>query len=150
MGHTYTDVLLHVVFSTKGRRPTIEERFRQRLHEYLSGIARNEFGAALRLGGTVDHLHGLIRLRPDIALSDAMCAWKSRSSKWVHDTFERTRDFAWQGGYAAFGVSESNRDEVIAYIDHQAEHHRRRTFEEELLALLQRHGIEYDPRYVWD
>ena len=150
MGHTYTKTLLHVVFSTKDRRPTMDERFRPRLYEYLAGVARNEFGHAIRLGGTADHLHGLVLLRPDVALSDAMRMWKSVSSKWVHETFEKTRDFAWQTGYAAFSVSPSNEEQVTAYIDGQAEHHRRQTFEEELIALLARHGIQYDPRYIWE
>lgn len=150
MGHTYCKLLTHVVFSTKGRRPTIEERFRQRLFEYMAGLARAEFGHAVRLGGTADHVHGLIVVRPDVALSDAMRKWKSLSSKWVHETFERSADFGWQSGYAAFSVSLSNEEQVRAYIDSQAEHHRRQTFQDELIALLGRHGIEYDPQYIWD
>jgi REP element-mobilizing transposase RayT len=150
MGHTYSNLLVHAVFGTKDRRPTIHESFRTRLHEYLGGIAREEFGRALQIGGTADHVHGLILLRTDVAVADAMRAWKSLSSGWVHKTFSGEGDFVWQNGYAAFSVSESNADQVKRYIVNQESHHRKQTFEEEFLALLERHGIEYDPRSVWD
>ena len=89
-------------------------------------------------------------MRTDVAVADAMRAWKSLSSGWVHKTFPAERDFAWQNGYAAFSVSESNADEAQRYIANQESHHRKQTFEEEFLALLKRHGIEYDPRFVRD
>lgn len=147
MGHTFAKLLVHVVFGTKHRRPQLGQQVRHRLYAYLAGIARNEFGHALRIGGTADHLHGLLVVRPDVALADAMRLWKGLSSKWIHETFRHARDFAWQSGYAAFSVSESGAEKVIRYIDRQEEHHRRLSFEEELAALLERHGIEYDPQY---
>lgn len=116
----------------------------------LGGIAREEFGRALQIGGTADHVHGLILLRTDVAVADAMRTWKSLSSGWVHKTFPAEQDFAWQNGYAAFSVSRSNAEQVKKYIGDQESHHRKQTFEEEFLALLDRHGIEYDPRSVWD
>ena len=148
MGHTHTRLLVHVIFSTKNRRPLIQPGFRKRLHKYLGGIARHEFGCALTIGGTDDHVHGLLSLRPDVSVADAICKWKSLSSGWVHKTIAEAADFAWQEGYAAFSVSQSRAADVIAYIARQEEHHRKRTFDEEFAELLQRHQINYDPGKV--
>jgi REP element-mobilizing transposase RayT len=150
VGHTFSNLLVHVIFGTKGRLPTIRESFRLRLYEYMSGIARTEFGRALCIGGTPNHAHGLIVLTTDVSVAEAVRKWKSISSKWVHETFPEDQDFAWQSGYGAFSVSRSNVHEVAGYIERQVEHHRKVTFEEEFVAFLNRHGIEYDPRYVWD
>ena len=150
MGHTFSNLLVHVIFGTKGRRRAILEPFRPRLHEYLAGVARAEFGSALTIGGTEDHLHGLLLIRADVSVSEAMRKWKSLSSGWLHETFAEARDFAWQTGFAVFSVSESMKGAVTTYIAGQAEHHRRQTFEEEYLAFLDGHGIKYDRRYVWD
>ena len=122
MGHTYAKILVHVIFSTKGRRRTIDEDIRQRLHEYLGGIARKEFGKAMQVGGTDDHLHALLSLRTDVAVADAMRMFKGLSSAWVHNNFPESSDFAWQEGYAAFTVSQSVAGDVIEYIVNQAEH----------------------------
>lgn len=149
MGHTYTNLVVHAVFSTKERRPLIHDFFRPRLFAYLSGLARNEFRGALVVGGTENHVHGLLVLPPTMCLADVMCKWKSLSSKWVHETFPGESDFDWQDGYGAFTVSRSNVPQVAAYIANQAQHHMTMTFEEEFIALLKRQGIEYDPRYVW-
>jgi REP element-mobilizing transposase RayT len=100
-----------------------------RLHEYLCGLARDEFGKAVKVGGTEDHIHGLISLRTDVALAHAMNRWKSLSSGWIHKTFPDMGDFAWQAGYGAFSVSQSSAPAVISYIEGQASHHRRKTFE---------------------
>ena len=150
MSHTYSCLLVHAVFSTKERRLTIHESFRQRLYEYMGGIARHEFGRSLVVGGTADHVHGLLSIRPAVSVAEAMRQWKSLSSKWVHDTFPQRGDFAWQEGYGAFSVSPSNADAVERYIRGQEAHHKRMTFQEEFVALLKRHGIEYDPATVWD
>jgi putative transposase len=150
MGHTFSNLLVHVIFGTKERLPTIREPLRPRLYEYMSGIARAEFGRALCIGGTANHVHGLIVLTTDVSVAEAVRKWKSLSSKWAHETFPDSQDFAWQSGYGAFSVSRSNVPKVAGYIERQAEHHRKVTFEEEFVAFLERHGIEYDPRYVWD
>jgi len=144
MGHTYTNLLVHTVFGTKDRRPAIRDSFRLRLYEYLSGVARHEFGQALAIGGAADHIHGLFMLKTDIPLADAMKKWKSLSSGWVHKTFPAEKDFAWQDGYGAFSVSRSLVPQVAAYIGRQEEHHKKMTFDEELRRLLARHGIEAD------
>jgi len=149
MGHTYANLVFHVVFSTKERRPRMHDSFRPALFEYLSGIARNEFRGALAVGGTENHVHGLVVLPTDKSMAEAMQKWKGASSGWVHSTFPGEGDFAWQEGYGAFSVSQSNVKQVAAYIAGQAEHHKKMTFEEEYVALLKRHGIAFDPRYVF-
>jgi REP element-mobilizing transposase RayT len=150
VGHTYANLVFHAIFSTKERRPLIHDSFRPHLHEYMGGLARAEFRGALTIGGTDNHVHGLIVLPPNLSVSDALRKWKGLSSKWVHETFPHEADFGWQEGYGAFSVSQSNVPEVAAYIRGQPEHHKKMTFEEEFVVLLNRHGIQYDPRYVWD
>ena len=150
MGHTFSNLLVHVIFSTKNRQPTIVDAIRQKLYAYMAGVAKKEFGWARRIGGTSDHIHGLIEIRTDVSVAHAMNRWKSLSSGWVHKTFRELRDFAWQNGYGAFTVSSSRSPDVIAYINGQEEHHRHRSFEEEFLDFLKRHGIQYDPQDLWE
>ena len=149
MGHTFADVLVHVIFSTRGRQPTIHEAFRQRMYEYMCGIARKEFGSALSIGGTDNHVHGLLCIRTDVSVAEAMRKWKALSSGWVHRTFPEHRQFLWQAGYGAFSIAAPRKAVAIRYIENQAKHHKTRTFEEEFLAFLDRYGIEYDPTNVW-
>ena len=148
MGHSYTNILLHVVFGTKGRLARIEAGWRQRLYEYMAGVAKTEFGHALKIGGTGDHVHALLSMNNDVSISDAMRKWKCLSSGWVHETFSDASAFAWQRGYAAFSVSRSNASGVIRYIDGQEAHHRKQTFQEEFRAFLERHGVRYDPGII--
>ncbi len=150
MGHTYCRILVHVVFSTKNREPTIDPEWRPRLFRYMAGVARDEFGWSLRIGGVADHVHGLLQIKPDQSLSHAMNRWKSLSSGWVNREIKPAADFAWQIGYGGFSVSESIAPKVIQYIDGQEEHHRKQTFMEEFIGLLKRHKIEYDPEKIWD
>jgi len=150
MGHTYANLLAHVVFSTKDRHPMILDDFRERLHEYLSGVARKEFGRVLKIGGMPDHLHAILSLRTDVSIAEAMRKWKSLSSGWIHKTFPGNDAFAWQAGYGAFSVSQSNIADVTAYIERQAEHHRTMTFQEEFIAFLKRHDLPYDLAHIWD
>jgi putative transposase len=150
MGHTFSNLLVHMIFSTRGRLPLIRDDIRPRLYEYLSGLARGEFGSAPSIGGTANHIHGLLVLKTDVSVAEAARKWKGLSSKWVHETFPGAKDFAWQAGYGVFSVSRSNAPKVVAYIEGQAEHHRKVTFEEEFIEFLERHQVPYDPRYVWD
>ncbi len=150
MPGTYSQILLHIVFSTKQRRPYITSELQARLYDYVGGIVRAEKGTLYAISGMPDHLHMLLRWRTDSPISDLMRPVKARSSRWVHDTFADSRAFAWQEGYAVFSVSKSSESDVKAYIENQAEHHKKRDFAEELLALLHAHGIEYDKRFVLD
>jgi putative transposase len=117
------------------------------LHEYLGGTINGLGGFAQQIGGVADHVHLLVGLKATHTLADVLRELKKASSEWVHREIG-IRDFAWQEGYAAFTVSPTGRNGVRGYILGQAEHHRRRTFREELVDLLERAGIEYDPKYL--
>ena len=150
MAATFTRLLYHVVFSTKSRVPFIDPKVRTELYPLMEGIVRRHKGWLLALGGMPDHVHLLLRLKPDLAIADLVRHVKGGSSKWVHEQVGLCPEFAWQLGYAAFSVSESKEGAVRAYIAKQEAHHRRATFEEELVGLLRKHGIEFDPRYIFD
>jgi putative transposase len=140
----------HFIFSTKNREPLIRGDLAPRLYEYLGGIIRGECGALLAAGGMPDHVHLVVSLEKQVAVADALRAIKSNSSKWVHETFSELRGFGWQNGYGAFAVSYSNLGRVNEYVAGRAEHHRVRTFQEEFIAFLKRHNIQYDERYLWE
>ena len=150
MAGTYSQILLHTVFSTKMRQSLISSEIQPRLYEYMGGIVRAEKGVLYAIGGMPDHVHLLLRWRTDDAIADLLRTVKSRSSLWVHQTFPQSASFAWQEGYGVFSVSKSVESDVKAYIEHQAEHHRKRDFKSEFLALLRAHQVEFDERYVFD
>jgi len=150
MPGTYSQVLLHIVFSTKHRKPWITPDVADRLYAYIGGIVRAEKGALYAIGGFEDHVHLYLRWRPDAAISDLLRTLKSRSSKWVHETFPSHQAFAWQEGYSVFSVSKSQESAVKNYIANQMEHHRKEDFQSELLRMLGIHGIEFDEKYVFD
>jgi len=150
MPSTYTNLIYHIVFSTKQRVPLISEEIREELYRYIGGIIRAEGGAALEIGGTSDHIHILAKLKPAISVAEVLNKVKSNSSKWANDHKMKMRKFGWQEGYAAFSVSESQVPAVAEYIRNQEEHHRMQSYQKEFVALLERHGIEYDQRYLWD
>lgn len=150
MPGTYSQILLHTVFSTKRRATLITPAIQPRLYDYIGGIVRAEKGSIYAIGGMSDHLHLLLRWRTDATIADLMRTVKARSSVWVHRTFSDAAAFSWQEGYAVFSVSKSAEPDVKAYIENQAEDHKKRDFQEELLALLRAHGVDFDPRYVFD
>lgn len=146
MGSTYTSLHYHIVFSTKERRPLIAANWRPRLHEYLGGTVRGLGGVAEAVGGVEDHVHILVGLKPTHCLADLMRELKKASSVWSADNQEQ--GFGWQDGYAAFSVSHSHRDAVRQYITAQEQHHRQVDFVAELKRLLEKNGVEYDPKYL--
>ncbi|MCO6043809.1 IS200/IS605 family transposase [Aeoliella sp. ICT_H6.2] len=150
MASTFTCLDYHVVFSTKYRKPWIHEEFCEELYQYLGGIIRAEQGCLREIGGMPDHLHLLVGIPPTIAVSDAIRILKASSSKWVNERSDRVAKFQWQIGYAAFTVSVSQRESVCQYIRNQQTHHRQRSFKEEFIELLERHQIEYDPKYAFE
>jgi REP element-mobilizing transposase RayT len=150
MGKSYCNLIYHIVFSTKDRAPLLTTEHRDRIHEYLGGAIRDMGGVALAVGGTSDHVHILAKLRQDKALSDALRDLKAGTSKWIHNTFKPLDKFAWQEGYGAFSVSTSQVDKVTAYITSQESHHKTTTFQDEFVALLNVHGVEFDHRYIWE
>ena len=150
MPGTYSQILLHIIFSTKQRHPWITADVADRLHAYIGGIVRAERGVLYDINGIEDHIHMYLRWRPDGEVSDLMRGVKANSSKWIHDTFPKLRTFAWQEGYAVFSVSKSQEEAVKAYIANQHEHHAKEDFKSELLKMLRLHEVEFDERYVFD
>lgn len=147
MSHSYAQNHVHLVFSTKGRQKLIAKALQRRLWAYIAGICKSYDMLVFAIGGLDDHVHALFRLPPTITLARAVSLIKSNSSRWMS---EQGMKFSWQKGYVAFSVSSSNISAVTRYIDNQEVHHRKRTFEQEFLALLNRHGVRYDPKTVFD
>lgn len=150
MPGTYSQILLHIIFSTKHREPWIVPDLAQRIYPYIGGLVRAEKGVLLDMGGVEDHVHMYVRWRPDAAVSDLMRTVKARSSLWVHQSFPGLGAFAWQEGYSAFSVSKSQEEGVKKYIAGQADHHKKEDFKSELLRFLRAHEIEFDERYLFD
>ena len=148
MANTFTALNYHIVFSTKDREPWLGENVRERLWPYLGGIARENGMMAIEIGGVADHVHLLLSVPPSVAVSKAVQLIKGGSSHWIKDTFPKMTYFAWQDGYGAFTVSESQLGAIREYIQRQAEHHRTKTFAEEYRAFLERHRIEFDERFL--
>jgi len=149
MAHTFTSLLTHAVFSTASRAPFLADAIRPEMHAYLGGILRELHAAPIAIGGTADHVHLLVRLPADLAVADCLRVVKTNSSRWVKEKWPERHSFAWQGGYGAFSVSESMRGAVIRYIQDQARHHRRISFQQEFLAMLKKHDLEFDEQYLW-
>ena len=148
MPHSYISCLMHCVFSTSQRQKVISQDLQQRLWPFMGVIAREYNMKALAIGGIEDHVHFLLSLPATTPIAKAIQVIKGGSSKWIHEKFPEQRDFAWQEGYGAFSVGISQIEATIHYIQTQKEHHRTRTFEEEYLSFLKKHGIQYDERYV--
>lgn len=147
---THTNLLFHIIYSTKYRKPTIRLNWRDDLYGYIGGIVRDQNGTLLKIGGIEDHVHLLAKLSPSIAISDVLRTVKANSSRWINERLDVSQKFEWQSGYAAFSVSESQMPAVYEYIANQAEHHRKKTFEEEFLAILRKHQIDFDMQYVFE
>jgi putative transposase len=150
MAHTYTNLLIHSLFSTKGRQPVLKAELKARLFPYMAGIIATLKCRPVIINGREDHVHLLFVLPAALSLADLLERLKANSSKWVHEELPKYSSFAWQSGYTAFSVSQSNLAAVKRYIARQEEHHRKLTYQEEVLAFLKKHGIDYDPRYVLD
>jgi REP element-mobilizing transposase RayT len=147
---TYHGILLHAIFSTKYRKPYLADACRDDLYAYIGGTVRDHKCTLLKAGGTEDHVHLLLTIHPEFAISKTLQLLKANSSKWINEQRKLPGRFEWQRGYGAFSVSQSLSETVKNYIAHQQEHHRRQTFEEEYLEILTRHNIEFDPKYVFE
>lgn len=143
-------VLVHIIFSTKDRRPALDESIRPALHAYLAGIARTAGCECYRVGGISDHVHLAIRLSRTMTAAKLIEELKTSSTKWLKDHSPHHARFAWQRGYATFSISPSHRDALTQYIDTQEQHHERHSFQEELRALIAKYGVESDESYLWD
>lgn len=145
---TYTNLVYHVVFSTKDRQPLIEDAVRERLYAYIGGVVRSHGGLLMEIGGMPDHVHLLARFRPDASIAEMVRLIKANSSKWMNERPDATERFQWQAGYGAFSVSESRIAAVREYIQNQKEHHARVSWRDEMVVLLRKHGIEMDERFA--
>jgi putative transposase len=148
MAGTYTNLLFHVIFSTKERRRLITPVMEDDLHKYIGGIVRNLEGILLEANGDMDHRHLLLVLKPRFALSDVVRDIKANSAAWLNKR-AKIYKFGWQGGFAAFTVSESQAPRVSGYIRNQKNRHRRMSYQEEFVELLKKNRVVYDERYLW-
>ena len=147
MSRTFTQLISHIVFSTKDRKPLISAEMKPEMHAYLGGLVRELRGRTQAINGMADHVHMLVGLPPGISISDALRFIKANSSRWAAEKWRSS--FAWQMGYGAFSVSKSHIPAVLDYIHNQEHHHRKMTFQEEFIRFLKKYEIEYDERYIW-
>ena len=148
MSHSYSSNRIHLIFSTNDREKRIFPELQTKLWPYMAGIARNHVFQAIKIGGAEDHVHSLLLLPPAIPLAKAVQILKSCSSKWLNETRAAGKDFAWQEGYGAFSVSASQTEDVIRYIEGQAAHHAKQSYEDEFIEFLKRYGVEFDLAHV--
>jgi putative transposase len=147
MPHTYTNLLYHIVFSTKDRFPFINAESKPRLYEYIGGIIRGLGGISLEISGVNDHVHLLVKLKPTIAVARFLQDLKPNTTNWAKRYI--LPKFEWQDGYGAFSVSESQVEAVRKYIQNQEIHHRKFDFDEEIKMLLRKSGVGFDEKYLW-
>jgi REP-associated tyrosine transposase len=146
MSHAYSSNRIHVIFSTKEKQKSISDELQPKLWAYMARIARNQGFEAMIIGGVKDHVHALLLLPPTLPLAKAIQFLKGSSSKWLNET--TSQRFSWQEGYGAFSVSASQTADVVRYIENQAAHHAKKSFEEEFLEFLTKCGVVYDPVHV--
>lgn len=149
MAQSYTNLIYHIVFSTKNREPVITPAVQSRLYDYIGGSIRSQGGVCLAVNGMSDHVHLLAKLRADKSVSDVLRDLKANASGWMHDVFPELNDFSWQRGYGAFTVSASQIKSVREYIAQQEIHHKKFTFQTEFVKFLRANEIEFDERYLW-
>jgi putative transposase len=149
MGQSLANILVHLVFATKGRRRLIVPELQESLYEYIGGICRSRKVKVHQIGGIEDHIHMLISLPRDIALSRLVNEVKAISTKWVRGHGGQWNIFGWQGGYGAFSIGQSMYNTVIDYIANQKRHHQTMSFKEEMEGLLRKYQVEFDPHFLW-
>lgn len=147
--NTYTQIHIQLVFAVQNRKSMILESWRERLYKYMIAIIQNNRHKVLAIGGTEDHVHILIGMRPSQSLSNLMQDVKGCSSKWINENRLANGWFSWQEGYGAFSYAKDDLPNVIRYIENQAEHHKQKGVVEEYKELLEEHGVEYDERNVF-
>lgn len=150
MPQSLARLYVHLIFSTKKREYLLLNRVRDELHAYMATVLQNLGCPPVLINSTQDHGHVLFELARTVAVSQAVEDVKKFSSKWIKSQGADFMGFAWQTGYAAFSVSESNVTSVRDYVANQEEHHRQKSFQDEYRAFLDRHGVVWDEKYVWD
>jgi len=149
MAGTFTNLLFHIVFSTRDRAPLITPQLRPELFNYIGGILREQGGILLEIGAMEDHVHLLVKIRADQSVAEIVRLIKANSSKWLNEKPDSSSRFEWQGGYGAFTVSESQVPAVRKYILAQEEHHKTKSFQDQFIEMLNRHGLKFDEKYIW-
>ena len=150
MAQSLADIVIHIVFSTKERKPWIDAVNEPELHAYICGICRHLDCPVIKINGVEDHIHVLLSLGRTISVSKLIAEIKSNSSRWIKTKDRQFCEFSWQDGYGAFSVSRSQINGAIKYIEKQKEHHKIKTFKEEFLTMLKMAQIQYDEKYLWD
>ena len=150
MSSTHHGILVHIVFGTKNREPLIEASWLDELFGYMGTTARDHKATILSSGGIEDHVHLLVKIHPAFAISETVQLIKANASRWINQSGKLSSRFEWQRGYGVFSVSQSQAAKVKTYIRNQRQHHSRVTFRDEYLAMLRRHAVEFDERYVFD
>ena len=150
MSQSLSDILLHIIFSTKDRCPIILPDIEEELYRYISSITVSHDCPVIKIGGVSDHLHMLISFGRTVSISKLITEIKANSSRWIKTKDVKYSTFSWQRGYGAFSVARRNLDSVIKYINNQKEHHQKVSFKDEFLALLQQSKIKFDEKYLWD
>ncbi len=150
MAQSLSRILLHLVYSTYQRAPSISPQFQPRLYEYLGGVLEQNESRAIAIGGMPDHVHIFFLATRNRSVADIVRNLKVSSTVWLKSHDDAFADFRWQAGYGVFSVGESQSGTVAEYVRNQAQHHQKRGFQEELLALLKKYKVEYDERFLWD
>ena len=149
MANTYTQIYIHIVFAVEGRQNLIQLENNDELQKYITGIVSGQKQKLIAINNMPDHLHLLVGLKPDLALSDLVRDVKAGSSKFINEKHWMIGRFAWQEGFGAFSYSRSQLATVIRYIENQQKHHAQKTFRDEYVALLEKFGVDYDARYIF-
>ncbi|MBV9959438.1 MAG: IS200/IS605 family transposase [Acidobacteria bacterium] len=150
MANTYTQIYIQVVFAVSGRLALIRHEYQEELYKYITGIVRNDGHKLIAINGMQDHIHVLLGLKPDMALSVLVRDIKASSSKFINDRRLINGKFGWQEGYGAFSYGHSQLDTIIRYIQNQEQHHSRRSFKDEYLSLLKKFQIKFEDKYVFN
>jgi REP element-mobilizing transposase RayT len=150
MADTYTKIYVHVIFTVQGRQNLISKQHKDELYKYITGIIQNKKQKVIIINGMPDHIHILIGIKPDIALSDLIRDVKANASSFINEKRWIMGKFSWQEGFGGFSYSHSQLDSVANYIRNQEKHHSKKTFREEYLELLKKFDVEYDPKYMFD
>lgn len=150
MANTFSKIFIHVVFAVKGRENVIAKKWEEELYKYICGIVNNKNNKIYAINGMPDHIHILLSIKPDVALSDLMRDIKANSSKWINEKKFVKGKFQWQEGFGAFSYSQSQIDVVIKYIEQQKQHHSKKSFKGEYVDLLQKFKIKFDEKYLFE
>lgn len=150
MANTYTQIYLHIVFSVKGRQNLIHKNWKDELYKYITGVVKGKEQKVYAIGGFSDHIHVLISVKPNIAISNLVREVKANSSKWINEKGFVNGKFQWQEGFGAFSYAQSQLDNVIKYINQQEHHHQKRSFKDEYVELLGKFNVDYNDKYLFD